>query len=319
MSTILRPIIEVKPKSLVDNREPNLIEQPVGLPEKEQSFTELPPLFNAKEGFRLYTHASLMPVVYTYDRERGIIVVRDIYKPLPFGLYEVNSIGGERIKKTAEIGIIYINTSPYTIFSKVSGIYSGFTKDFYKITLNIEKIKVKISDPTKFVNEMWKRYYRFNEEVIKDIINETLLSNLKYMIVSKEFEDIVYRLNEIEELAKELLRKELDELGIDVIKLNLSYSTTDDVIETFYWHRKHEIPVEYEYVLRTLNKIPDSIIDKAPEVPVVIVLSILARKVELLNDVLRNIVTLSSEEIVKRIVEAAKRKAGEETSSSSST
>jgi len=91
-----RNIVRIMPASMAERRErPDLIERAYGVPEKGEETIPLPSMFRVKEKAQLYTHSWLAPVIYSYEREKGAIALREILPVAPSAVYTIESIGGE--------------------------------------------------------------------------------------------------------------------------------------------------------------------------------------------------------------------------------
>ncbi len=270
-----RPIVEVYPASMVEGGGASLLEQAYGVVEKTGERVKLPAIFPLKEKAVIYTHNWLSPVIYRFEAERGVMIIADVYPPSPAASYVVESIGGERIRKQAMVGVAYVYTRPYTV--KAGYEVEGLTREKLRASMVLSSIELRVDDVKKLLLALWRRHGQLDPTRILEEVRRSFRRLARTVIRESSIEELLANPAQLEARAAEELASLLQEYGVAVEAVEVEAKVPRDVYEYYFWHIVNELPVEYTYTLQVLGKIPDDVKRHAPLVVEEIVKSILER------------------------------------------
>jgi len=275
LDNLSKPVVEVYPRSMLENREPNIIEHAYGVIEKTGERIELPMLFPLKEKAIIHTHNWLASVVYRFDPERGVLSIQDIYPPSPIATYTVETIGGERIRKYAIIGILYIYTKPIII--NINQKVSGLTRERLRADILLSSIEVQVRDITKFLLELWRRHGIITVKKLIQEIQREFKRNIRYQLPNLSIEDLIIFNPNFEESIKKTLSELLSTYGIEIKDVDIQPIISDNTYNYYFWHILNELPLDYAFLTELLRSLPESLQEKVPYAIEAVVLSIISR------------------------------------------
>ncbi len=278
-----KPVVEIYPESMISNRErPNLLELPWGRPEKAESTVKLPLVFDIKEKAQLHTHSWLMPVIYVYDEQSGSITLRDILPASPHAVYTLESIGGERIQKSARAGVVYVYTRPYSL--KLNEKAEGLTIEKLKVGVKLSELRVQVSNVSSFLVEVWKRYSLWDLDAMIDDIKRGFRNQVELMLPQTRIEDVLTRQQKVRNTVRDGVQELLKDFGVSLTDIDLDPEVDDKTYYYYFWHIVNEIPSDYTFLLSLLSSIPEGIQKSVPRAVEIMVAGLLLRSSPSLAD-----------------------------------
>lgn len=289
-----RPIVEIMPESIVKESErPYLLESSYGIPEKEENPIKLPLVFDVKEKAKIYTHSWLVPVIYTYEEERGTIALRDMLPASPKATYTLEAVGGERIKKSVRIGIVYVYMRPF-IF-KLNEECEGLTAEKLKAGIKLSDIEVRVADISSFLLELWNKYGLWDmESLIKDL-RRSFRRHIEETLPSTPIEDILTKQTKLREGIRNSLQEFLKSYGITLTDLDIESNVDEKTYNYYFWHLANEVPTDYTFLLSFLGSIPESIQKSVPRAVEIMIAGLLLRSSPSLAEFLKALLEASKE------------------------
>ena len=295
MSEFSSPIITVYPKSMVSGGKPSLIEPALGVSDKNEEPRELPIIFPLKEKAVVHTYEWLAPIIYTFEAGRGALMIRDVLPPSPRASYTITTVGGERVKKSVEVGIVYVNTRPVHI--SVGEDYDGLTKERLRVGIELKGLTLKVSDVTGFLGNLWRNYGSVNTEPLIRDLRKAFRRASQKMLSELSIEDLLTRPVDIEDKYAQELSPILESVKLSLISLDLGTKISQDVYEYYFWHLVNEIPTNYAFLLRVLNAIPKDIQERIPRAIELLVLGIISKTNPEIANLIPLIVSSTNKEV----------------------
>ncbi len=268
MMRIIRPkgyVTEVYPSLEEGEIIKRIIFYPRGFTDRQEEIPLLPLVFTVSGRFTIHTQRGLAALVYVYDPERGTLVVREILRPLPKGSYTLESVGGEKIGREMDLGVVYVNTSP-TIVAEDLVLYSGAFKDLLHASLSLARLKVRVSDPAKLVISLWRKYLDLSEERLIQEVREELEKMARDWALSRSLIEALHAMNELEETITSTASTILNGYGVEVLRASVSLTPGEAERERLYWMQIHGNSPRFEYAINLLSRLPSNVIVNSPEV-----------------------------------------------------
>ncbi len=275
MPVLSGPVITVYPKSMARKERPSLIEPAFGISDKNEEPHELPIIFPLKEKAVIYTHEWLTPIIYAFEAGRGVLVIRDVLSPSPYASYTITTVGGERVKKSIEVGIVYINTKP--VYIGIKEDYDGLTKERLRVGVELKGLTLKVSDVTGFLANLWRNYGSVNADPLIRDLKKAFRRASQRMLSELSIEDLLTRPVDIEDKYAQELSPILESVKLSLISLDLGTKVSQDVYEYYFWHIVNEVPTNYAFLLKVLNSIPKEVQERIPRAIELLVLGIISK------------------------------------------
>lgn len=275
MPVLSGPVITVYPRSMARKERPSLIEPAFGISDKNEEPHELPIIFPLKEKAVIYTHEWLAPIIYAFEAGRGVLVIRDVLSPSPYASYTITTVGGERVKKSVEVGVVYINTKP--VYIGIKDDYDGLTKERLRVGVELKGLTLKVSDVTGFLANLWRNYGSVNADPLIRDLKKAFRRASQRMLSELSIEDLLTRPVDIEDKYAQELSPILESVKLSLISLDLRTKVSQDVYEYYFWHIVNEVPTNYAFLLKVLNSIPKEIQERIPRAIELLVLGIISK------------------------------------------
>ncbi len=271
-----RPLTELYPASMVENREPQLIEPAYGVAEKTGEKVRIYSPTLVREKAVIHTHEWLAPVLYRYDSETGALVILDILRPSPQASYTLETVGGERIRKHVEVGLIYVLTRPTSVV--VNEPCSGIVKEKLRAGLTLSEVRLQVKDVAKLLLELWRRHGTVNTDNMFRELKRLFRRTCQRTLPETSIEDLLTKPDHTENTIAESLRELLASYGIELRELDVKPLVSDESYEYYFWHIVNELPPDYTYLLRLLSRMPTQVYEHAPSTIDLVTASIIGRR-----------------------------------------
>jgi hypothetical protein len=261
---------------MIEKRKPGLVEHAYGLPEKASERLKLPTIFPLRERALVYTHEWLSPVLFRFDEKTGTMLILDVLPPAAYTSYTIDAVGGVRIKKSVELGIIYVNMRP--TYVDVDETYTGLVRERLRASLNLSRLRVRVRDPKRLLLTMWRRHGGL---AIDDLVHEVRQAFRKIaekLTPELGIEDLLTKPSAVQEKVSEAIEAVIGEYGVELVDLELRPVVDNETYEYYFWHIVNDIPPEFVYLSKLLKRLPQTVYDKAPTAVSIIVAAVLARK-----------------------------------------
>ncbi len=274
-------VVNVKASSMIKRTRHELIERAWGLYEKHQDYVELDSIFKLKAGAVIETFDWLAPIIYTYDPATHALIIREVLPAAPRASYHVESIGGEKIKKYVEVGVVYVYTKPLTMIINTEA--QAYTSERIPITITLNSIKISVNDVTSFLQSLWRSMGVLSAGAIIDDVIEDFRREVPRIIPNLKLDELLIQPNIVEDKVKSRLLKLLEKYNLNVLNVSTSINIDKEYFDYYFWHIVNEIPIEFSYLKTLLSHIPREIIQSTPETVRVIVEALLSKYLEKLR------------------------------------
>ncbi len=270
-------VVEIVPECAVRRKPPSLVEQAYGRYEKTTEYVELPPTFLVRSGATIETRNWLAPVIYTFDQTSGALLVREVFNPAPRAVYTLEAIGGERIRKQAEIGIVYVFTKGVRVDLNTTA--TAYTVERIPVTAKLNWIKLRVASIPDFVRGFWRKYGVLDLALLYEDIKSLFRRLVRRVVPNVDFDKLVCCLEEVESKIRSELSNLVREVGLELEDLELDIEFSSEFYDFYFWHKVNEIPVEFSYMITLLRKLPEDVKKYSPDTVKAIVLALVSKHV----------------------------------------
>ncbi len=203
----------------------------------------------------------------------------------PKATYTLESVGGERIKKSVSVGVVYVYTRPF-IF-KLNEEMKGLTAERLRAGVRLSEMEVRVSDISSFLLELWNKYGVWDIESFTNDIRRNFRRFLEEILPSTPIESILTKQTKLRDDIRNKLQEFLKGYGITLSNIDIESSVDDNTYNYYFWHLVNDVPADYTFLLSLLGSIPESVQRSVPRAVELMIASLLLKHTPALAEFLK--------------------------------